>query len=181
MAHHNHAAGAATAAVTFAELRNTAAQLERARTATAKYADVRVARKDGYSAIGPYEPGMGFHYVRKEDALNFDIEHPPILLYEKDSSAPQGLRLIGVSYLWDAPAGPDGQPKSAPFPKGLASWHKHNNVCVLPDDSAKQDAEESGCKKAGGEFIPETEWMVHAWIFKDSPDGVFSPTNPTVH
>jgi hypothetical protein len=36
------------------------------------------------------------------------------------------------------------------------------------------------CQQQGGRFIAETDWMVHAWIWKDSPAGVFSPTNPDV-
>ena len=31
----------------------------------------------------------------------------------------------------------------------------------------------------GGKFTAETQWMIHAWIWKDSPTGVFSPTHPT--
>jgi hypothetical protein len=38
----------------------------------------------------------------------------------------------------------------------------------------------SQCTARGGRFTAETNWMVHAWIRKDSPAGVFSPTNPLV-
>jgi len=36
------------------------------------------------------------------------------------------------------------------------------------------------CKADGGRFTALTQWMIHAWIWKDSPAGVFSPTNPNV-
>jgi hypothetical protein len=123
---------------------------------------------------------MGRHYVRQSDHQNFSITEPPILLYERDPAEPGGLRLVGVSYLLVAPSDPDGQPANPPFPKTLASWHKHNNVCVLPDRSVSVDLTASQCTTRGGRFTAETSWMVHAWIWKDSPDGVFSPTNPLV-
>jgi len=176
----SHAHGAPVPAITFAELKHTAEQLEAARKATEKYQDVRAAEAVGYRAVGPNVPGMGLHYVRQADHQNFSITEPPILLYERDPAGQGGLLLVGVSYLLVAPSDPDGQPANPPFPKGLASWHKHNDVCVLPDNSASVDLTASQCTARGGRFTAETSWMVHAWIWKDSPAGVFSPTNPLV-
>jgi len=105
---------------------------------------------------------------------------PSILLYGKDPKGSRGHHLVGVSYLLNAPVGPDGQPVNSPFPKALAQWHKHRQVCVLPNSDATVDLTEGQCKARKGEFIPETPWMVHAWIWQDSPAGVFSFTNPTV-
>jgi hypothetical protein len=179
MASH-HAHGSPAIAITFAELEQTAQRLAAARQATEKYQDVRAAEAAGYRAIGPNVEGMGIHYVRQTDSRRFSITEPPILLYERDADAASGLRLVGVSYLLVAPADADGQPANPPFPKALASWHKHNNVCVLPDNSASVDLSEPQCTARGGRFTAETSWMVHAWIWKDSPAGVFSPTNPLV-
>jgi hypothetical protein len=176
-----HEHGPPVPAVTYADLRRTAEQLTAARDATAKYEDARAAEAAGYRAIGPHVPGMGVHYVRQSTRQQpFSVADPPILLYERDATKPAGLRLVGVSYLFVAPSDADGQPANAPFPKALANWHKHNNVCVLPDNSASVDLTESQCTARGGRFTPETSWMVHAWIWKDSPTGVFSPTNPLV-
>ena len=172
--------GGSVAPVTYAELQQTNDQLAAARKATAKYQDVRVAEAQGYRAIGPNVPGMGMHYVRHAERPTFSVTDPPILLYERDATAPNGMRLVGVSYLLVAPAGPDGQPIESPFPKTLASWHKHNNICVLPDNSATTDLTETQCRAKSGQFTNETSWMVHAWIWKDSPAGVFSPTNPLI-
>jgi len=168
--------------VTYEELTRTAQQLEAARRATAKYREVRVAEADGYYAIGPDAPGMGIHYVRLNPTASggFDVEHPDILLYEKDSAVPGGYALVGVSYLLSADTDVDGQPKNPPFPKSLASWHRHADLCVLADRSVKSDLTDVQCKAAGGRFTALTQWMVHAWIWKDSPAGVFSPTNPNV-
>jgi hypothetical protein len=175
--HHEH--GATGVAITFAELQQTARDLAAARQATEKYQDVRVAEAAGYRAIGPYVPGMGIHYVRQTGHQQFSLTEPPILLYERDAAG-GGLRLIGVSYLFVGPGDGAGQPANPPFPKVLAAWHKHNNVCVLPDASASVDLSESQCTSRGGRFTAETSWMLHAWIWKESPAGVFSPTNPLV-
>jgi hypothetical protein len=174
-----HGHGPSVLAITYAELQQTTDQLAAARRATAKYQDVRAAEADGYRAIGPNVPGMGIHYVRRATSTAFSINEPPILLYEKDPET-ASLRLVGVSYLVVAPSGVNGQPVTSPFPKALASWHKHNNVCVLPDNSASVELTEAQCTGRGGRFTAETSWMVHAWIWKDSPTGVFSPTNPAV-
>jgi hypothetical protein len=175
-----HAHGAPVPAITFAELERTAQELAAARRATEKYQDVRTAEAAGYRPVGPNVPGMGIHYVRQTDLQHFSITDPPILLYERDAAAPGSLRLVGVSYLLVAPGDADGQPVNPPFPKALTSWHKHNNVCVLPDNSASVELSETQCTSRGGRFTAETSWMMHAWIWKDSPAGVFSPTNPLV-
>jgi hypothetical protein len=172
---------AAGAPVSFADLEATVEALKRARNATEKYRDVRSAEASGYRAYGPHVRGMGLHYVNTQGARGaFDIEKPPILLYEKDESAPAGLRLVGVSYLLDAPTGPDGQPVTPPFPRALAAWHKHTDICLYSDRSVRMNTNGPECRQQGGRFIAETDWMVHAWIWKDSPAGVFSPVNPDV-
>jgi len=166
--------------VTYEELTKTASQLEAARRATAKYQDVHIAETAGYHAMGPDVPGMGIHYVGSH-ASGFDLEHPDILLYEKNEAVPGGLSLVGVSYLLRAETDSDGQPRNPPFPKSLASWHRHSDLCVFPDRSVKGHLTETDCVAQGGRFNALTQWMVHAWIWKDSPTGVFSPTNPSVH
>jgi hypothetical protein len=185
--HEHHMAPAV--AVTFAELEQTASQLEKARQATEKYRDVKVAEADGFRAIGPDVLGMGIHYVHVagghpsqpgSHSSGFDIEHPDILLYEKDPSSASGYALVGVSYLLTADTDTDGQPKNPPFPKVLAPWHRHSDLCVFPDRSVKGDLDEGQCTAHSGRFTGLTQWMIHAWIWKDSPAGVFSPTNPTV-
>jgi hypothetical protein len=175
--HHDHPSGAA---VSYAELKDTVAELETARRGTEKYKDVRVAEADGYHAYGPEVPGMGIHYVQEHSNDGFSLGRPAILLYEKDAGVPGGLALVGVSYLLEAAEGSDGQPVNAPFPKALAKWHRHENICVLADRSTPPGLTEVQCAAQGGHFTAETQWMVHAWIWKDSPLGVFSPTNPNV-
>ena len=67
-----------------------------------------------------------------------------------------------------------------PVSKSLASWHRHADLCVLPDRSVNGQLTAEQCGTLGGQFTALTQWMVHAWIWKDSPTGVFSATNPTV-
>ena len=178
MAMMDHQHGAAVA-VTYEEITRTAGLLEAAHKATTKYQDVQVAEAEGFRAIGPDVPGMGIHYVGSH-RNGFDAERPDILLYEKNHAAPSGYQLVGVSYLLTADTDTDGQPKNPPLPKSLARWHRHANLCVFPDRSVRADLSESDCKAQGGRFNALTQWMVHAWIWKDSPAGVFSPTNPNV-
>jgi len=173
---HEHGSGVP---VTYEELTKTTELLGTARKATAKYQDVRVAEADGFRAIGPDVPGMGIHYVASRSG-GFDIERPSILLYEKNAASAGGYALVGVSYLLSGEPDADGQPKNPPFPKSLASWHRHSNLCVFPDRSVKGNLSEADCVAKGGKFNALTQWMIHAWIWKDSPTGVFSPTNPKV-
>jgi hypothetical protein len=177
MPHPSHTNGAA---LTYAELKNTAAALEQARQATAKYQDVHTAEADGYQMVGGDMPGMGIHYVLTMEPNRFDIEKPPILLYVKNSAQPGEYSLAGVGYFWNAPEGPDGQPLNSPFPKSLAVWHRHENICVLPHLENPHGLSESQCREQGGHFIAKTQWLVHAWIWKDNPTGIFSPENPAL-
>ncbi|MGB2627637.1 MAG: hypothetical protein WAK20_12680 [Candidatus Acidiferrum sp.] len=167
-------------ALTYEELKNTAAELEHARQATAKYQDVHAAEADGYQMVGGDMPGMGIHYILTMEPNGFDLEKPPILLYVKNSPLHGGYSLAGVGYLWNAPEGPDGQPLNPPFPKSLAIWHRHENICVLPHLENPHGLSESQCREQGGHFIAKTQWLVHAWIWIDNPAGVFSAENPAL-
>jgi hypothetical protein len=108
----------------------------------------------------------------------FELEKPPMLCYEKDPSSPGGYSLVGVVYLLNSAEGPDGQPVNNPFPKPLAMWHHHAHVCMLSSTEHVNNLSEDVCRQRGGHF--NDEWMLHAWIWKDSPRGVFSPLNPVV-
>ena len=177
---HMITAHAAAASVSFAEMKSTVADLERARQATAKYKDIHLAEADGYQQLGTEFPGMGIHFVRTLEVKNFEIENPPILLYHHDPSAPGGYSLVGVGYLWNAPEGPDGQPVNPPFPKSLAHWHRHDNICMLAGLDNPHGLNESQCREKGGHFVAQTQWLVHAWIWQDNSAGVFTSQNPTL-
>jgi hypothetical protein len=175
-AHDMKAMHAVVSTLSFTELQQTASDLERARQATAKFQDVNAAEAAGYKKLGGDFPGMGTHFVLTMEAGKFDVEKPPILLYVKGADG--GYTLGGVGYLYDAPAGPDGQPVNPPFPKSLASWHQHDNLCMAPQLENPHSLTEAQCTEKGGHFLAKTPWLVHAWIWKDNPQGVFSPENP---
>jgi hypothetical protein len=175
------AAHAPVSTTSYAELKNTVAELDRAKQATEKYQDVRVAQADGYQILGAEFPGMGAHFVLSLEPKGFDLEKPPILLYHKSTDAPGGYMLAGVGYFYDAPEGPDGQPVNPPFPKSLAHWHKHDNICMLPGLDNPHALSESECRERGGKFVAKTPWLVHVWLWKDNPNGVFTPDNPALH
>jgi hypothetical protein len=155
-----------------------AALLEKARRAAEKYKDVRLAAADGCQAIGPDAPGM-VHYIGSKGGAGFDVGQLPILLHEKDPSVAGGYHLVGVRWLLSAVAGPDGQPQDAPFPRPLAPWHGHANHCVLADRSVGSHLNDHQCTAQGGHFPAKSQSMVDDRIWKDTPLGVFAPTNPS--
>jgi hypothetical protein len=171
---HGHDHGLAVP-VSYSGLTKTAALLEKARRAPEKYKDVHLAAADGYQAIGPDVPGMGIHYIGSKGGAG----QPPILLHEKDPSVAGGYQRVGVRSLLSAVEGPDGQPQEGPFPKALAPWHRHANNCVLADRSVRSHLSDNQCSAQGGHFPAKSQWMVDAWIWKDSPAD-FAPTNPSV-
>ena len=166
--------------VSYSGLTKPAAQLGRAGRATEKYKDVRLAAADGYQAIRPDAPGMGIHCIGSKGAAGCDVEQPPILLHQKDPSVAGGYQLVGARWLLSAVEGPDGQPQDAPFPGPLAPGHHHANNRVLADRSVGSHLNDNQCSAPGGHFPAKSQAMVDARIWKDTPTGVFAPTNPSV-
>lgn len=144
------------------------AQIEAMRQALSKYKDPYVAVRDLYlSTVGcvhydgtteeghlNYPKGaMGVHFV------NLTIQGPPdplkpnVLIYEpKDGK----LNLVAVE--WLAP---------------LAAVKERPTMLGQPFQGPMEGHEP---------LIPAEfhHYDLHAWIFKDNPEGMFSPTNPTV-
>lgn len=166
--------------VSWEQLRETDRILTTARAATEKYRDVAVARADGYRQVTHVVPGLGAHFVQPLllAAGAFDAERPPILLY--DRTADGGFELTGISWSLPKQAGDSTPP--APRFGPLATWHYHTDLCFAaraggPVVSASDAAT---CRAGGGAFVKETGWMIHAWLFRDSPEGVFSHQNSTI-
>jgi hypothetical protein len=75
----------------------TKSELQQARSATAKYKNIKNAIADGYHDIHVDMENMGHHFMR--DSLvddQFDISHPEILVYNKDERGIQ--QLVAVEY-----------------------------------------------------------------------------------
>jgi hypothetical protein len=151
-------------------------QVAAARNATEKYKDIAVAEADGYVQITQFIPGLGMHMVRFGfgDSV-FDPAKPSQLLYEPSEDG-TGWVLVGVAYsqpVIDENVPPEG------FAGPLDVWHYHTNLCFgswgvrLADDKAD-------CDLSGGVYVARTGWLAHFWIYKDSPEGMFSHENSLV-
>lgn len=130
--------------------------VERARAATARFANLDSAVAAGYQRDGgrclANEPlgTMGFHHAKGalyDDRL--DVERPEILVYER---LPDGrYRLNGVEYIVPYSA----RPPDATPPRIMGQSLKRADRLQL--------------------------WYLHAWIWHENPSGVFADWNPTVH
>jgi hypothetical protein len=152
-----------------------------ARSATAKYYDLTVARKAGYSILAdaagitciaePQMGAMGVHYVKgdlvKDPAI--DATHPEAVVYAPDRHG--GLHLAALEYVviksdWDAkqpqpPRRRVGNPV-APAPPMLFG-HEFNFT------------------NAPNRYGLPPFYSLHAWVWKDNPAGTFEMWNPSVH
>lgn len=140
-----------------AEQRLTADQrkaIAKVRNATARFHDIEVARKAGYTeqyppgcAVSPNGEGaQAFHYLNP-DLVDGKVEllRPELLMYEPK---PDGsLQLIGVDYVVPLGASP-----SAPTLLGVKFM----------------------------ENKPLDVWALHIWAWRPNPSGMFAAWNPKV-
>jgi hypothetical protein len=115
-------------------------------------------------------------HVINPSITRFDPATPRTLLYEPTADG-EGWVLVGVGYRTPfKPRPPRG------FAGPLDSWHNHENRCVLADDLTVVNAESGiDCRlMGGGGFLRQTGWLLHVWLYEDSPYGIFSHYNPNV-
>ena len=164
--------------------------LDEVRTIAEKYRDVNVAKAEGYTTdnkcvtaemLGhPEAMGtMGLHYVRRDmlglppkpappgsgrvsgTGTHTDFRQPSMLVYEPQ---PDGsLELVAVENLVFAKAWHD-KSESAPTFHGR-TWP------LLKDDPSTKVDEAHGW---------EPHYEQHLWVFRDNPNGRYSPFNPLV-
>ena len=132
-----------------------------AREASAPYADLRTAIAAGYRKIGPDLPNMGEHWIRPRYAVRpaFDPHMPSVLTYLRVDGKPV---LTGVAYTIGVEAG--GHPP--PPPVAGTEWHFHSGAIeeeVFGEMHHSHDGFRIG--------------MLHAWVWTDNPDGVFTADN----
>jgi len=152
-----------------------------ARSATAKYHSLTVAKKAGYSILADTagitciaEPGMGamgVHYV-KDDLVNdpaIDAKEPEALVYARDGNG--GLHLAALEYVVTQ-----------------GDWNAHQ----IPPASLSVETQESVAPPMlfGHEFnltdapnrygLPPF-YSLHVWLWKDNPAGALEMWNPNVH
>ena len=127
-------------------------ELQQVRAATARYRNDSNAFKDGYVDIGLKLPNMGYHFLKSTLVTPvFDIRKPPILVYNKTENG--RFELLAVEY-------------------------------AIPIDRQHPDIAPEGFTGHDDEWDFNTLntgwWTLHAWVWKNNPDGVFKPMNPDV-
>ena len=145
-----------------------AAELEAIREALAKYKDPYVAVRDLYlSTVGCVhydgmkmpghmeypKGGMGIHFVNLTVQGPLDPKKPNVLIYEPVDGK---LELVAAEWLVPVSVAKErpvllGQPFQGPM---------EGHEPLIPQEFVHYD--------------------LHAWLFKDNPNGMFSPTNPDV-
>ena len=152
-------------------------ELARARAATARYAtDLDAAKAAGYRIITPMMPDMGYHFMNPA-VQGFDIEKPPILVYERSGD---GWQLGALE--WVFPKKPDDAAASTARPTARSpppattttarSWRRRRAVGLRPRRARRPvRASSSGTR----DLV-----TMHVWLWYPNPDGLFSSTNPLV-
>ena len=138
--------------------------LQRARAATRRFRDVRVAREAGYRATGecaqdPKYGGMGIHYGNEELIADgeLDVTKPEILVYQP---TPGGrLRLGAIEYF------------AADADQDLATDPDRPDLFELPFDGPMR----------GHEAGMPVHYDLHVWLYRHNPAGRFAMWNPRVH
>lgn len=164
-----------------------AAEVAAIRAATQKYRDVNVAIAEGYIAhpvcmVAANEGaprqlgGMGVHYFRPDllgitgteprvdgNGTHTDFMQPSILVYEPQSDG--SMQLLAIENLvWEKAWREAGHTQPPDF-HGYEYYH-------IVDNPATPDVDE-----AHG-FQPHYE--LHWWMYRDNPNGTFSPFNPAM-
>ncbi|HEV2126206.1 MAG TPA: hypothetical protein VGW38_25905 [Chloroflexota bacterium] len=165
-----------------------AAQIEAMRVASERFKDVNVALAEGYIADPsgmcitaemegqPAERGvMGIHYFRPDllgitattprvdgTGTHTDFENPAVLVYEPQADG--SLVLVAVENLVFEKAWKEAGNTAPPTFLGRAYVH-------MVDDPKTPADEAHG-------FEPHYE--LHAWVFRENPNGTFEPFNPNV-
>jgi hypothetical protein len=154
---------------------NLAAQLVRARLATAKYAtDLGRAKADGYAILTRMLPNMGYHYINPK-VTGFDVTKPPILVYQHRGNTWQ----LGALE-WVFPKLPAKPPlPGARYGAFGAACHYVDGTFVFAS-SQSRCAPKSPQTGAAFNFWHPNLVTMHVWLWYPNPTGLFTGTNPLV-
>jgi hypothetical protein len=126
-------------------------ELQQAKAATARYRDLKNAEKDGYQDINVVTENMGYHYM-KTSQVDAEFDiRKPEILVYSKDDMGK-IELVAVEYAIPLSVTPNAAP--AGFTGDNDVWSE-NKVFGL--------------------------WLLHAWVWKCNPKGVFNPTNELVH
>jgi hypothetical protein len=152
-----------------------AAQLARARIATAKYAtNLRAAKADGYQIITRMIPDMGWHFLNPA-IQGFDVTKPAILVYERRG---RHWQLGALEWVFLQ------QPATPPLPG--ATYGTFGAACHYKDGTFVFAGAQDECAKRSPETgSPFNFWhpnlvTLHVWVWYHNPDGLYNGTNPLV-
>jgi hypothetical protein len=169
------AAAAARPAATGGDHATLAAQLAKARIATARYAtNLRAAKADGYQIITHMIPDMGWHFLNPA-IQGFDVTKPAILVYERRGRSWQ-LGALEWVFL-QQPATP---------PLAGATYGSFGAACHYTDGTFVFAGAQDECAKRSPETgSPFNFWhpdlvTLHVWVWYHNPDGLYNGTNPLV-
>lgn len=129
-------------------------ELQQAHAATAKYQNIENAFADNYGNVPLVViPNMGYHFL-KAQFINpvFDLKKPALLVYNKKDNG--NFELVAVEYAVPIDPQAPGTP-----PEGF---------------TGNTDEWDFNTLNSGW-------WTLHAWIWKNNPDGVFKMMNPAVN
>ena len=154
-------------------------QLNTVRAVTRKYKNIETAWDEGYAAVSPYVPGMGFHFAQltgdppTPDPFGTDLEDPGVLVYYTNRSYNP------------APGEAHDPDHDDDLVLGAAEWLvpgdlEDNPPNIFNDEDSPRKlkvTEEEGWHYEDAEGFTG----LHAWVHRDNPAGVFHHTNPTIN
>jgi hypothetical protein len=149
------------------------ADLDRARSATARYRDEQTALVDGFVPASRCESdpsgggAMGMHYLnaaRYSAPHELSVEAPEVLLYFAEATG--NRRLAGIEYA--VPVFQDGVPYYGIDPPDPARINPPPVLFGHPFDGPMPG------------HIPGQSWHydLHVWAWSDNPRGLFAQYNP---
>jgi hypothetical protein len=162
--------------------------LDQVRAATERFKDVNTALADGYirdpsgvcevaTMMGQpaSDGGMGVHYFRPDllgitetsprvngTGTHSDFNQPAVLIYEPQADG--SMELVAVENLVFQAAWQASGQKAPPSFQGVA-------FDLMADDPATEVDE-------AHVFMPHYDR--HVWLYRDNPNGIFTPFNPAV-
>jgi hypothetical protein len=160
-----------------------------------RYKDYRKALVDGYIIARPELKQPQYHFINqvntREADIHFDPSKPTALLYRRTPM--KRYMLEGVMYTASPDATEDELNQRVPL--SIARWHRHQNLCVAPEDLATdyQAAHpkfgmfgsintKEACEAERGTFLPHVfTWMLHVFPYEDDFKEVFSMNDDVAH
>lgn len=162
-------------------------ELHDLRIITAKYLNLEDAVADGYEKTGDFTPNLGQNYVNVEilnDGKPPQFDQMPILTYMHAGDGT--MVLAGVHFVafdeekaslfgFDTKSWPSFAP---PPPRGASPGGGDTTVGGDDDDTTDESNETPPVPIAGGG--PRQFHVLTVWIWRENPDGMFTPLNPEI-